>query len=136
MIRLTAIVIICILMGLILIIKDNISTKEATIMSNVKTVTAENFESEVLKSEQPVLVDFYADWCGPCKALSPTIDKVAEAGVGKFKVVKLNTDDSPEIARQYKVRGIPTLIVFRGGEAVKTQVGGSSMDNIVKLVTE
>lgn len=103
-------------------------------MGDVKTVDAKNFEEEVLKSEQPVLVDFYADWCSPCKAFMPVIERVAEGAVdGKYKVVKLNTDDAHEIASQYKVKTIPTLMVFKNGQPYKTQIGRTTMDNVMKM---
>ena len=102
-------------------------------MSNVKLVNSGNFETEVLKSEQPVLVDFYADWCGPCNALAPTIEKVAAESEGKFKIFKLNTDESPDIAKKYNVKSIPMLIVFKNGEPTKTRVGNTSAENIIKL---
>ena len=82
-----------------------------------------NFEQEVLKSEIPVLVDFWATWCGPCRMLAPTIAKIAEEQAGKVKVCKLDVDEEPEIAAKYGIASIPTLMVFRGGEMVKASVG-------------
>ena len=86
-------------------------------------LNAENFETEVLKSELPVLVDFWATWCGPCKMLAPTISKIAEEKAGVVKVCKLDVDEVPEIAAQFGIASIPTLIVFRDGQAVAKKVG-------------
>ena len=82
-----------------------------------------NFEAEVLKSEIPVLVDFWATWCGPCKMLAPTIAKIAEEKAGTVKVCKLDVDEEPEIAQKYGIASIPTLKVFKNGEVVKSSVG-------------
>lgn len=89
-------------------------------------VTDDNFESEVLNAEEPVMVDFWAEWCGPCKALSPIVDEVANEVAGKMKIVKVNIDENPNAPTKYGVRGIPTLMVFKGGELVDTKVGGMS----------
>ena len=89
-------------------------------------VSDDNFENEVLKSDEPVMVDFWAEWCGPCKALSPIVDEVADEVSGKVKVVKVNIDENPNAPTKYGVRGIPTLMVFKGGELVDTKVGGMS----------
>ena len=85
--------------------------------------TDANFEQEVLKSEVPVLVDFYADWCGPCKMMSPVISELATEYEGKVKVGKLNVDDNAETAKAYRVMSIPTMIVFVGGKAVDSIMG-------------
>ena len=82
-----------------------------------------NFEKEVLQSEIPVLVDFWATWCGPCRMLAPTIAKIAEEQAGKVKVCKLDVDEEPEIAARYGIASIPTLMVFRSGVVVKASVG-------------
>jgi thioredoxin 1 len=92
-------------------------------MSALPDVTQTNFDAEVLKSTQPVLVDFWAPWCGPCRMLSPIVEKVAEKHAGKAKFVKLNTDDNPNLAGQYQVSGIPCLILFKNGEPVDRIVG-------------
>lgn len=92
-------------------------------MGSLHIVNDTNFQTEVLQSELPVLVDFYADWCGPCKMLAPVVEKVADRYSGKAKVVKLNTDDSPRTAQDYQVRGIPTLLLFHGGQPVDRKVG-------------
>lgn len=85
-----------------------------------------DFEAEVLKSDAPVMVDFWAEWCGPCKALSPIVDEVSGELGDKIKIVKINIDENPNTPTQYGVRGIPTLMVFKGGELVDTKVGGMS----------
>ncbi|MBB5016343.1 thioredoxin TrxA [Rehaibacterium terrae] len=82
-----------------------------------------DFEAQVLKSPEPVLVDFWAEWCGPCKMISPIVDELAEHYAGKVKVVKLNVDQNPGTMRQYAVRGIPTLMLFKDGKVHSTQVG-------------
>lgn len=87
-------------------------------------VTDQNFDSEVLKASGPVLVDFWAEWCGPCKMLSPVIDELAGELQGKVKVVKINIDQAPEAPTKYGVRGIPTLMLFKNGQVVDTRVGG------------
>jgi thioredoxin 1 len=90
---------------------------------NIVEFTDTNFESEVLKSEQPVLVDFWAEWCMPCRMLAPTIDKIAEAYVGKVKVGKVDTDSNREVAMKYQINAIPTVILFKNGEVAQKFVG-------------
>ncbi len=85
--------------------------------------TVEEFEREVLASDIPVLVDFWAPWCGPCRMLAPTIDKLAEEYAGKVKVVKVNTDELPMVAMQYGIRGIPTVMLFVNGDVADVKVG-------------
>ncbi len=92
------------------------------------------FENEVLKADGPVMVDFWAEWCGPCKALSPIVDEVAGEVAGKMKVVKVNIDDNPNAPTKYGVRGIPTLMVFNGGELIETKVGGMSKSQLSEWV--
>ena len=87
------------------------------------TVNSNNFEEEVLNSELPVLVDFWATWCGPCRMLSPVIAKLAEEKEGSLKVAKINVDENPELARQYGIRSIPTVMLFRNGELINTSMG-------------
>lgn len=87
------------------------------------TLTESNFESEVLKSDKPVLVDFWADWCGPCKMLAPTIEQIADENEGTIKVGKVNVDDEAELAQKYGIVSIPTVILFKNGEESKKSVG-------------
>lgn len=100
---------------------------------NVLKVTSENFEEEVLKSDKPVLVDFYADWCGPCKMLSPIVDEVAKE-ISEVKVVKVNVDEAQNIAMQYQVMSIPTLVVIKEGKEVKRSVGLIDKSEIKNLM--
>lgn len=94
--------------------------------------TSANFEAEVLKSELPVLVDFFADWCGPCKMMAPIVESLAEDYEGKVKVGKLNIDDEMEIAQKFRVMSIPTFIVFKDGQAVDVSVGAMSKEELEK----
>ena len=100
-------------------------------MSLLSEVSQATFKEDVLASEQPVLVDFWAPWCGPCKMLSPVVERVAAAHTGRVKFVKLNTDDNPSLSGEYHVSGIPCLILFKGGQAVKTLVGAQPKRKIV-----
>ena len=90
---------------------------------NVRTYNDGNFDADVLKAGQPVLVDFWAEWCGPCRAMEPSINALATDYVGKVSVGKLNVDDNPSITMRYMVRGIPTVILFKGGQIVDQAVG-------------
>lgn len=92
-------------------------------MADVTNVSDENFDTEVLQSELPVLLDLWAPWCGPCKAIAPTVEALAGEYGGKLKVVKLNVDDNPKTPANYNVRGIPNLILFKGGEVQEQIVG-------------
>ena len=92
-------------------------------MSDAIKVESNTFQSEVLDSDVPVLVDFWAPWCGPCKMLTPTIEALAGEYTGKAKVVKINVDDNQQLAAQFGIRGIPTVMVFKGGQPVSTMVG-------------
>lgn len=90
------------------------------------TFTTENFETEVLQAELPVLVDFYADWCGPCKMMAPVVEKLAEEYEGRIKVGKLNTDENMQIAQQYRIASIPTFMIFKDGELATSWMGITS----------
>jgi len=92
-------------------------------MSEVPAVTDATFKDEVLDSADPVLVDFWAPWCGPCRMVAPVVGEIAEQFEGQVKVVKLNTDENPNIASQYGIRSIPTLMIFKGGQKVDMVVG-------------
>ncbi|MBW4551384.1 MAG: thioredoxin [Aphanocapsa sp. GSE-SYN-MK-11-07L] len=92
-------------------------------MSSALQVTDTTFKEEVLDSEVPVLVDFWAPWCGPCRMVAPVVDEISEQYVGQIKVVKVNTDENPSVASQYGIRSIPTLMIFKGGQRVDMVVG-------------
>ena len=96
-------------------------------------LTIDNFEEEVLESEVPVLVDFWATWCGPCQALSPLVEQVAEEETG-IKVGKVDVDDQDKLARKYKIFSIPTLLVFKNGEVVQRSVGAIPKEKILELL--
>jgi len=101
---------------------------------NVLVFNDLNFETEVLKSKEPVLVDFTATWCGPCKALSPIVDAVAEELVGKVRVGKLDIDDAPQTASKLGIRGVPTLMVFKNGERAAQVVGLTTKAKILAML--
>lgn len=101
---------------------------------NTLTFTEAGWDQEVLKSEVPVLVDFWAEWCGPCRMLGPTIDAVAEEFAGKAKVGKLNVDDHQNVAIKYQVRGIPALLLIKGGQVVDQRVGAVGKSEVQALI--
>ena len=100
------------------------------------TLTNANFESEVLKSDVPVLVDFWAVWCGPCKMVAPAVAKLAENHVGKLKVGKLNVDEQPELADKYGISSIPTLALFKDGKVINQRIGAVSLSVLESFVAE
>ena len=98
------------------------------------TLTIDNFEEEVLKSDVPVLVDFWASWCGPCQMLGPVISEIADESDGSFKVGKVNVDDEPELAEQYGIMSIPSIFVFKGGEVVNKQIGLTTKKDLLAMI--
>ena len=105
-------------------------------LGKVVTITDAEFESSVLQSDKPVILDFWAEWCQPCKMLSPTVEAIAGEYEEKIKVGKLNVDDNPNTATKYGIRGIPTLLFFKGGEVVQQMVGVKSKAEIKKVINE
>lgn len=101
---------------------------------NIINVTDSTFESLVLQSDQPALVDFWASWCAPCRAIAPIVDEMAQEYAGKLRVVKVNVDDNPGTPGKYGVRGIPTLILFKGGKVVDQLVGAVPRNQIKELI--
>ena len=97
-------------------------------------VSDDTFEQEVLKSGLPVLVDFWAEWCGPCKMISPLVDRLAQELDGKLKVAKVNVDDNQALPLRYGVRGIPTLMLFKGGDVIATKIGAISKNHLDEFV--
>lgn len=102
------------------------------LINMAKEITDANFETEVLNSDIPVMVDFWAPWCGPCRALAPVIDQVAEEYTGKVKVVKLNTDENPESAVKFRITSIPNLIIFKQGKPVDQLIGAVGKEKIAE----
>lgn len=101
---------------------------------SVLTIDSNNFEVEVLNSEVPVLVDFWATWCGPCRMMSPVVDEIAQEKAGQLKVGKINVDDQPGLASQFGVMSIPTLILFKNGKAVQQSVGLKPKGDILAML--
>lgn len=101
---------------------------------HIQHVTDATFKTEVLESSVPVLVDYWAEWCGPCKMIAPILDEVAREYAGRLKVAKLNIDDNPKTPGEYGIRGIPTLILFKGGNAEATKVGALSKSQLTAFV--
>ena len=101
---------------------------------SAKHISDDKFEQEVLNSAEPVLVDFWAEWCGPCKQLSPVLDELAKEFEGKVTIAKVNIDENPEAPQKYGVRGIPTLILFKDGEAKATKVGAAPKTALAEWV--
>jgi thioredoxin 1 len=103
-------------------------------MSQIRHVTDDSFEQEVLSSEQPVLVDYWAEWCGPCKMIAPVLEEVAEEYGDKLQVVKLNIDENPNTPPKYGIRGIPTLMLFKNGNVEATKVGAVSKSQLTAFI--
>jgi thioredoxin 1 len=102
----------------------------------IKHITDASFETDVLKSELPVLVDYWAEWCGPCRMIAPVLDELAETYKGKLQITKMNVDENQTVPAQFGIRGIPTLMIFKAGKLVKTQVGALSKGQMTTLVAE
>lgn len=99
-------------------------------------VSDDDFEEEVLKSDTPVLVDYWAEWCGPCKMIAPVLDEIAEEYAGKLKIAKLNIDDNPQTPPKYGIRGIPTLMLFKNGSVEATKVGAVSKSQLTAFLDQ
>jgi len=104
--------------------------------SNVINVTSADFENTVLKSDTPVLVDFWAEWCGPCRVLGPTLESLADDYDGKVRVAKVNVDESPDLASAFGIRSIPTIVAFKNGEPTGITVGAQPKAKLVELVDQ
>jgi thioredoxin 1 len=104
------------------------------VSNEIVHVTDETFESEVLNSDRPVLVDYWAEWCGPCKMITPILDEISAEYADKIKVAKLNIDDNPQTPPKYGIRGIPTLMLFRGGNVEATKVGSISKSQLSAFI--
>src|SRR4030043_1262678 len=103
---------------------------------DIPNITDDNFDEEVLESPLPVLIDFWAAWCVPCRMITPTVEQIAESHKGTLKVAKMNVDENMKTPGTYGIRGIPTLLLFKGGELKETLVGVQSKDKIVEVVSK
>ena len=103
---------------------------------SIKHVTDTSFDSDVLNSDIPVLVDYWAEWCGPCKMIAPILDEAAKAYEGRVKIAKLNVDENPDTAAKFGIRGIPTLMLFKDGKAATTKVGAMSKSQLTAFLDE
>ena len=105
-------------------------------MADIQQVSDSSFDGDVLKADVPVLIDFWAPWCGPCRAIAPIVEELASEYEGKLKIVKMNVDDNPQTPAQYGVRGIPNLILFKGGEVKQQIVGAVPKAHLVKAIDD
>ncbi len=103
---------------------------------SITHISDSTFEQEVLQSDQPVLVDYWAEWCGPCKMIAPILDEIAKEYDGKLKITKLNIDDNPETPPKYGIRGIPTLMIFKSGDVQSTKVGALSKSQLTAFIDQ
>jgi thioredoxin 1 len=103
-------------------------------VGTTKAVTDATFKDDVLRAEKPVLVDFWAEWCAPCRKVSPLLEEIAGEMAGRVEIVKINADENPETVRAYRVMSLPTLTIFRGGEPVKSVVGARPKGELVRLI--
>ena len=101
----------------------------------VGKVSDSNFDAEVLKSKEPVVVDFWAEWCGPCKMIAPALEEIAGSLAGKVKIVKLNVDENPHTAAKYGIQSIPTLMIFKGGQLASRQIGAAPKQKLEQWIT-
>ncbi len=106
----------------------------ATLSDKIVYVTDDSFEDEILKADGPVLVDYWADWCGPCKMIAPILDEIADEYTGRLKVAKLNIDENPNTPPKYGIRGIPTLMLFKAGNVEATKVGAVSKSQLTAFI--